>query len=190
MPTFYEGSPIVQASFTINQEDFIKAYYEKENNKSFLSRREVKGGIFLSLILLTILTIPKFYASFGTFFTPAVFILLFLILFYLFVFVQPNEIKKTAQRIYDTNAFLQLENKVSIYRDSLIYENQFEKYSQFLTDFDFCMESEDYFILIGGERSLFIIKKSVMEKRDIEKLSQSLSSFFTTRYIKIKVGYQ
>ena len=190
MPTFYEGDPVVQISYTLERDDFVEAYYEEKNYRSFFSRREVKGGIFLSLILLIILTIPSFYAKYGTFFTPAVFIALLLVLFYFFVFTQTEEMKKTAKKIYDTNCFLKLENKVSVYRDSLIYENQYEKIVQYLTDFVFCMESSSFFILKGGEKDLLILKKEGLDQRTVQKMRETFSSSFASKFIQIKVGWK
>ena len=186
MPTFYEGPPIAEFSFSISQEEFIKAYYQFNNNKSFFSRKEVRGGIFISLILLTLCTIPHFIKKFGTFFFSSIFIFLFVFLFYFSVFVQPAEIKKDAKKIYETNGFLKLENTVVLYRDTLIYKNQYEEFSQYLTDFSFCMESSEYFIFKGGERDLLIVKKENLDEKTIALISENLYSFFTSNYIKIK----
>ena len=72
MPTFYEGAPILEASFKINKDLYTESLYKEEISKSILKRKEFKASFFIFLALLFGINIPNFYRNYGDFIFPIV----------------------------------------------------------------------------------------------------------------------
>ena len=172
-------------NFRIEKEEYAEAFRAVSSRKNLLGRREVRGGILLSLILITVFTIPASIGKYGTFYTQAILIAVFLLLFYLLVFWDADQERKTAERDYETNALLKLENSVSLYRDSLVYQNAYETYSHYLSDFSLCVETENMFVFAGGERDLLIVKKEGAEAEALIRAGENLRDFYTARYFRV-----
>ena len=186
MPTFYEGEPLAVFSFTISEQDYEEAYYLQQNFRSAMHRKETKVAICLTAALLFAALIPYFYRKFGSFWIPAIGIILSIWIGIFFLILQPKAFRRMGSEIYQSNRLLQLVNTVSVYRDSLIYENENEKFSQYWTDFEQCLETEIMFFFVGGERNLLILKKDGLSLEDQKRLSEHFQSIFVSKYRQAK----
>lgn len=186
MPTFYEGKPVEAIEQTVSAADYASAYYSVQSSLSLMHKREVKAGICVTLAVITGTVIPVYYARFLTFWGPFCGIFIFLALAAIFFFVQPNDIKSWAEELYRSNPLLSLPQKVTVYRDSLVVENEYEQFTEYWTDFSGCIETRDAFVLNGGrERNLLVLKKSGLSEEQKNRLSAHFSDTFASHYRKI-----
>ena len=186
MPTFYEGKPIEVVEQNISAADYASAYYWVQSSFSLMHKREIKAGICLTLAVITGSIIPGYLARFSTFWGPVCVILILLGVAVVFFFVQPNDIKNWAAELYRSNSLLELPQKIDIYRDSVIMQNEREKFTQYWTDFSGCVETKDAFVIHGGrERNLLIVKKYGLSEEQKSKLSAHFADTFASRYQKI-----
>lgn len=186
MPTFYEGKPLALFDFKMEESEYAQAYYLKQNFRSKFHRQEIKVGICVTLVVLFAATIPFFNGKFGSFWIPASAVLISILFGIYFILLQPKSIQKLGAEIYRSNQLLSLENTVSIYRDSFIYKNSYETITQYWTDFDQCIESETMLLFIGGERTLVVLKTSVLSAENRDRLSEHFQSVFASKYQKAK----
>lgn len=185
MPTFYEGNPVDILQQDISAEDYAAAYYTAQESFSLLHKKEVKAGLCLTAAIVIGSFIPIYRTRFSSYWIPAYGIVLAVLLAVLFYFIQPNDIRKWAADVYRSNALLALTEKISIYRDSVIIENEHEQLMEYWTDFSKCVESKSAFIVIGGlERNLLIIKKQGLTEQQINKISAHFGDAFASRYQK------
>ncbi len=185
MPTFYEGKPVEILEQHISEDDYAAAYYAAQESISPMHKKEVKVCVCLSAAAVIGSLIPLYHTRFSTFWVPVCGIILALLLAVLFYFVQPNDIKKWASELYRSNPLLALPEKISIYRDSVIIENQHEQLMEYWTDFGKCIESKSAFVVIGGqERNLLIIKKQGLMEEQRNKISAHFADAFASRYQK------
>ena len=185
MPTFYEGKPIEILEQNVSAPGYAAAYYAAQDSLSPMHKKEVKASLCLTGAVVIGSLIPLYRTHFTSFWGPACGIVLALLLGVLFYFIQPNDIKKWAAEVYDSNALLALPEKVSIYRDSVIIENAHEQLMEYWTDFGRCIESKSAFIVLGGrERNLLIIKKQGLTEQQNSKISAHFADAFASRYQK------
>ena len=186
MPTFYEGAPILETSFKIDKDLYIESLYKEEISKSILKRKEFKASFFIFLALLFGINIPNFQRNYGDFIFPIVLMIVCVIFAWFFIYLQPNEIKKLYLKKFETNKFLSLTQKVTLYRDSMIYENEFEKFSLYYTDFDSCFEDDKVVVLIGAKRDFLLINKENLNEAEKVKMSEALKNTFAVKYKRVK----
>lgn len=185
MPTFYEGKPIEIFEQVIDADDYAAAYYTAQEAISPMHKKEVKACLCLSVAAVIGALIPAYHTHSATFWVPFGGIVLAVLLAVLFYFVQPNDIKKWAAQLYRFNALLALPEKISIYRDSVLIENQYEQLMEYWTDFFKCVESKSAFVAIGGrERNLLIIKKQSLTEEQRNQITAHFSDAFASRYQK------
>lgn len=186
MPTFYEGKPIEVVEQTISADEYACAYYAAQSTGSLIHKREVKAGICVTLAVITVSVIPIYLRRFFTFWGPVCTAFVLLGLAAVFFFVQPNDIKSWAEKLYHSNMLLSLPQKISIYRDSVVVENEREQLAEYWTDFFSCIETGDTFVFNGGrERNLLIIKKQGLSEEQRKRLSAHFFNEFASRYHKI-----
>lgn len=185
MPTYYEGEPIAIIEQTVSPEKWADAYYTAWSMLFPIRRKEVKAGICLTVAVLIGSVIPIYRTQFSTIVVPICGILYALTLAAMSYFVQPNGIKRWAQTLYRSNKLLSLPEKITIYRDSVIIENEYEKILEYWTDFAKCIETKDAFVITGGmERSLLTICKHELEREQVTALSSHFANTFAARYVK------
>ncbi|HEX3039630.1 MAG TPA: YcxB family protein [Caproiciproducens sp.] len=185
MPTFYEGSPIAIIEQTVSESEWGGAFYTAQSMLFPIRRREVKAGICVTAAVLIGSVIPVYRFRFSTVVGPVCGILFALALAAAFYFVQPNEIRRWGQTLYRSNALLSLPEKIMVYRDSVVIENQHEKILEYWTDFAKCIETKDAFVITGGlERNLLTIRKSGLPKEQVAALSAHFANTFAARYEK------
>lgn len=185
MPTVYESNPIEVLTVTLNSEDFQTAYNLAEQNISPLHHREVKAGFCLTLAILIGSSIPCYAIHYASYWIPIGAIVVMLVAAAFFYVKQPRIIKKWAAQVYDSNRLLSLKNQMALYRDSMVIENEFEKATEYWTDFDKCLENSGYFVLTGGtNRGMVVIKKQDLSKEQLDKVSVHLQNAFAYRYRK------
>lgn len=185
MPTFYEGSPIAEIDQTVSADEWARAYYIAQSMLFPTRRKEVKAGICVTAALLIGSIIPVYRFRFSTIVGPVCGILFALILAAAFYFVQPNEILRWGRTLYRSNALLAVPEKITVYRDSVVIENEYEKILEYWTDFAKCIETKDAFVITGGlERSLLTICKRGLKPEQVAALSSHFADTFATRYEK------
>lgn len=186
MPTFYEGKPIETVEQTVAAEDYASAYYSVQSSLSLLHKREVKAGICVSLAVIVGSTIPLYYARFLSLFGPVCVIIIFLATAANYFFIEPTAIQNWAEELYDSNALLALPQKITVYRDSVVLENEHETFTEYWTDFYRCIETRGAFIMNGGrERDLLILKKEGLSEEQKSRLSAHFADTFASHYQKI-----
>ena len=152
-----------------------------------MHRKEVKAGICVTAALLIGSIIPAYHARFSTVWAPSCGIFVAVAVGLMFYFVQPNEIKQWAAELYRFNALLALPEKITIFRDSVVVENECEQFLEYWTDFTKCIETKDAFVMTGGpERNLLSIQKSGLTQEQKDKLSVHFADTFASRYQKIR----
>ena len=187
MPTFYESNPIEKLTVTLNSEDFQAAYNLAEQNISPFHHRELKTGFCLTLAVLIGSSIPCYAIHYASYWIPIGAIVVMLAAAIFFYEKQPRIIKKWAAQVFESNRLLGLKNQMVLYRDSMVIENEFEKASEYWTDFDKCLENPGYFVLTGGtNRSMIVIKKQDLSKEQLDKVSVHLQNSFAYRYHKAR----
>ena len=184
MPTFYEGAPVLETSFKIEKDLYVNSLYKNETSLSLFKRKEVKAGICVAIALLFIVNISNY--KFDSFINPIVLAILFLSWAWFYFKTQPNIIMKLYEKRFETNKFLSLSQKVTLYRDSMIYENEYEKFSLYYTDFDFCMEDDKIIVLSGAKRDFLLINKENLTNAEKEKTSEALKNAFAAKYKRVK----
>ncbi len=185
MPTFYEGSPIAEIEQTVSADEWAGAYYTAQSTLFPIRRREVKAGICVTAAVLLGSIIPVYRFRFSTVVGPVCGILFALALAAAFYFFQPNEIRRWGRTLYRANALLSIPEKITVYRDSVIIENEHEKILEYWTDFAKCVETKDAFVIAGGlERNLLTIQKRGLPKEQTDALSVHFANTFATRYEK------
>lgn len=186
MPTFYEGSPIEKIAQSVGSADYAQAYYTAQSTFSPMHRKEVKAGICITAALLIGSVIPVYHVKFSTVWVPVCGIILALVLAAVFYFVQPYEIRRWAAELYQGNALLALPEQITVYRDSVVIENQYEQILEYWTDFAKCIETKDDFVFTGGrERALLTIQKRGLAEEQRSRLSSHFADTFASRYLKI-----
>lgn len=187
MPTFYDNEPIEEICQTISKDEYKEAFYIGDSAVSPMHTKWVKTGICLSAAIIVGSLLPIYRNNFITFWVPSCAFVIFLLLALYFYYIQPKEIKKWGEKIYITSAFLPLPQKIKIYRDSVVLENEYEKILEYWTDFAKCVETNSFYILTGGrERSLLIIKKNGLTPEQNQNISKHFSNEFALRYMKKK----
>ena len=186
MPTFYEGAPILEATFKIEKDLYVESLYKVETNKNFFAKKEIKAGICIATALLFAVNIPNYLRNYGNFIVPVIIILACFLCAWFFASIQPSEIRKLYEKKYETNKLLSLSQKVTLYRDSMIYENEFEKFSLYYTDFDLCFEDDKVIVLCGAKRDFLLINKESLTNAEKEKTSESLKNAFAAKYKRVK----
>lgn len=185
MPTFYEGGPVHTVEQMIGPEDYAAAYAAAQSAVSPMHKKWVKAGICASAAIVIASFIPFYRTKFSSCWAPACGIVLALALGFLFLFVQPGDIRRWAAELYRSNALLALPHKIELFRDSVVFENSCEKILEYWTDFAKCIETPSAFVLTGGrERELLIIKKQGLTNEQREKISAHLAGAFASRYVK------
>jgi len=187
MPTFYESNPIEKLSVTLNSDDFQNSYNLVEQNISPIHHREVKAGFCLTLAVLIGSSIPCYAIHYASYWIPIGAIIVMLAAAVFFYAEQPRIIKKWATQVFESNQLLNLKNEIVLYRDCMVIENEYEKLSEYWTDFDKCLENSGYFVLTSGtNRSMVVIKKQDLSKEQLDRVSVHLQNFFAYRYHKAK----
>jgi len=186
MPTFYDSEPILKTAFTLQKEDFGEAYYLNKNCRTFFSRHEVKTGLCFTCAMIIAAFTPHYTRVYASAWVPIAAIILAVFGMGYFFTVQPQRQKKRGELLFDSNRLLSKENSCLIYRDSLVYENEYEKYTHFWTDFERCTENDRLIVLSGGERALLVIKKENLSPEKKAMLSNHLSETFAVKYRKAK----
>jgi hypothetical protein len=183
MPTFYEGKPIEIIEQSVSSAEWASAYYTAQSSYSLIHRKEIKAGACITAALLIGSIIPSYHYRFSTVWGPACGIFITLALSAVFYFVQPNEIRQWAEKLYRSNAILALPEKITVYRDSVVIENEREQFLEYWTDFAKCIETKDAFVITGGlERSLLTIQKRGMTQEQQSRLSAHFADAFASRY--------
>ena len=186
MATFYEGNPILTFSFTVEEAEYASAYLFKQQYRSFFHRKEWKGGLCVTAAVCFAAMIPSFQVRYGSFWFPAAAMCFCFLMGAYFFFLQPEGLRKFGAEIYRSNLFLRGTHTVSVYRDSMVYKTEREVFSQYWTDFDRCIETEDQILLIGGVRDLMILKKDGISGEQQKQLSAHFASAFASRYRVVK----
>ena len=185
MPNFYESEPIEKITTKLESDDFQKAYLFAEQYISSFHRREVKAGICLTLAVLIGSTIPLYANRFSSYWIPICGVLCALAASAFFFLKQPNIIKKWAKQLFESNVLLRQENEVTIFRDSIMIQNSYEKQQEYWTDFNQCLENSNYYVLVGGmNRNLVVIKKQNLTSEQISTISAHLLNTFARCYHK------
>jgi len=185
MPTFYEMKPVEILEQTMEADEYAAAYLAAQESISSLRKKEVKAGICLTVAAVIGALIPAYHTHSATYWVPIGAIAAAVLLAALFYFVQPSNIKRWAAELYRSNALLALPEKISIYRDSVLIENQYEQMMEYWTDFYKCVESKSLFVAIGGrERNLLVIKKQTLTEEQRNTLSAHFADAFASRYQK------
>lgn len=184
MPTFYEGGPILETNFEIKKDLYINSLYKNEVSQSLFKRKEVKAGICVAVALLFVVNIPNY--KFDSFINPIILAILFFSWAWFYFKTQPGVIMNLYEKKYETNKFLSLSQKATLYRDSMIYENEYEKFSLYYTDFDFCMEDDNVIVLSGAKREFLLINKENFSDDEKEKTSEALKNAFAAKYKRVK----
>ena len=186
MPTYYEGNPVIKIKQVLKRSEFTEFYLVRESFLSPLHHPKVKAGICLTGAMILGSLILWNFRRFSTVWTLSCGILAFLLLGIFFLFVQPNIIGRWAEKVFDSNQLLKLETTISVYRDSVLIENEFESYIEYWIDFERCLETDQLYLLIGGfNRSFLIVSKEEMDKSQRELLSTHFSNVFCQRYRKV-----
>lgn len=187
MPTFYEGGPVEILEFELTQKDYESAYLLQEKYQSPLNRPAVKTGLCITAAAVIISVFPYYLSKFSTVWAPVCGILIFLLLAVFFGYTQPKMTREWAAQVFQSNRLLPLKSTVLIYRDSVVYENEYEKFTEYWTDFSKCLEGDEYFVLTGGfHRPLLILEKNRMNEGQQQALSQHFANAFASRYHKVK----
>lgn len=187
MPTFYESEPIEKITITLNSSDYQNAYLFAEQNISPMHRRSVKTVLCINIAILIASFIPFYANHYSSYWIPICAVFLMLVAAGFFFLEQPRIIKKWAAQIFESNQFLRLSNQMILYRDCIVIENEYEKISEYWTDFDKCLENSGYFVLTGGiNRYMLVIKKQDMSKEQICTVSTHMENTFARHYYKFK----
>ena len=186
MPTYYEGEPILTIKQSLKKEEFREAYLLQEKGFSPFHRPKVKAGICLTAALIIGSSLPFCSRWFSTIFAPVCGILTCLFLACFFVFIQPNFMRNWAEKVFESNRFLKLETSISIYRDSAVMENEWERFTEYWVHFEKCLESDRLYVLIGGiNKSLLVLSKAEMTDFQRQQLTAHFKNTFATRYRKV-----
>ena len=187
MPTFYEGRPIEILETELTRKDYESAYLLQEKYQSPFHRPAVKSGMCATAAVLIISALPYYLSRFSTIWAPVCGILIFVLLAVFFGNIQPRFIREWASQIFESNRLLSLKTTALIYRDSIICENEYEKFTEYWTDFSRCLEGDEYFVLSGGfHRQLLILDKKNMNEGQRQALSQHFANAFASRYHRVK----
>ena len=186
MPTFYEGEPIATFTFQVEESDFQEALFLELNFRSNMHRQEVKVGICATLAIFFAAMIPIFYGRFRSFWMPMIAVGFVVILGLFFLFWQPKSFRQLGAEFYRSNQLLSKKQTASVYRDSLIYQNDCETITQYWTDFDRCIENKSGLLLVGGEHRLLILKTDVLSEEKQKQISEHMQAVFASKYHRVK----
>lgn len=171
-----------------SHEDYIKAFVRWENNLSIWHRRELSSFLMLGIAVILTAGIPIYRLWSVTFFIPGLLILLALMGSFYFWKLKPKEIEQWGQSTFQENALLGLSTQYFFYFEGVFFQNDYEEVREYWSDFEKCVEDDQYFILSGGmERGLLILCKKEMTKQEFIKVRQCLRQAFGPRYFKNKI---
>ena len=104
-----------------------------------------------------------------------------------FLFVQPKNEQAQLEKKFSSNPLLALETTASVYRDSVVLENECEKILEYWTEFQRCFETPRYFVAAGGrERYLWVLDKDALSQEECARVSQLLADAFAAKYRRLK----
>lgn len=187
MVGFYEEEPVQVLEQQLTAEDFEHAVLLYDYSASPIRSPQVRAGLCACMALLVGSLIPWYAARFATVYVPIAGILLFLALALFFVRELPRQHRQRARQLYQSSRLFGVPSTVSVYRDRLMLENEYETLTEFWTDYAGCVENSAYYVLGGGiSRQLLILKKSELEQRQIEELTIHFESAFAGRYRRVR----
>lgn len=184
MPTFYEGEPIATVYQTLKEEAYAKASVFAESYRSVWNRRGVRAAAALTVSALAFSCIPAYRYQYATAWIPIVTGCLAILLAVWFFFVQPENKRKRAVSYFHKNPFWKEPCKISLYRDSVCCDTQYEKICAYWSDYHACYENPEFLVVTGGwDRYLLIIEKKNIPPEQREAVSAHLREQFARRYV-------
>ena len=187
MPTYYEGAPIVNFENEISEEQYVRAWEVYQTRKGVLRGREIKCFFLFAAAALIAIWIPVYRSHFTTFWLPVCGIVICLVLCGYYLFLMPRAVKSHAQEVFRSNRLLGLPDRVEIYRDSFLVQNEYESLSGHWTDFSECLETPGLFVLLQGwDRTLLVIDKEDLPPEKIAVLSGHFSSVYVNKDHQLK----
>ena len=187
MPTFYEGDPLAVVRQTLTAEQYAQAAVLAESHRSIWNRRGVRAAAALTVAALAFSCIPLYRYQYATAWIPLVIGCLAVCLAAWFFWIQPENQRKRAKAVFEQNRFWQEPCQISLYRDSVCCDTPYEKISAYWSDYDACLESPAFWVVIGGwDRWLLIVDKQRTSPEQQEAVSIHLREQFASRYLRIK----
>ena len=183
MPTFYEGEPIAVARQTLTAEQYARAVLFAQNHSSVWNRRGVRAAAALTAAALAFSCIPAYRYQYDTAWIPIVLGCFAVFLAAWFFFVQPENRKKRAMEFFEKNRFWKEPCKITLYRDSVSCDTQYEKIRGYWSDYSACCESEELLVVVGGwDRFLLIVAKEQIPPEQREAVSAHMRGQFAQRH--------
>ena len=187
MPTYYEGEAIAAIENYVSEDDFVSAYVNAQARRGKLQFAKIKAALFGILGVWFLLMIPAYQSSYQNWRLPVCCALVCLFMAAYFLFLLPAETRGTARAVYQSNQLIRMDHTVTLYRDSYQIKNKYETLRGHWTDIRECVETEAYFLLIGGwDRDLLILIKRPLEEEEITKLRSHFEAEFAKRYRRMK----
>ena len=188
MPGFYEGKPAAVVRQKMTGALYTQASLTARRQMFPLTRPGVRAGICVTLALLCLSGTPWYAARYGGVWAPVALEVLLLLLAAFFLFVQPKNEQAQLEKKFSSNPLLALETTASVYRDSVVLENECEKILEYWTEFQRCFETPRYFVAAGGrERYLWVLDKDALSQEECARVSQLLADAFAAKYHRLKV---
>ena len=150
MPGFYEGKPAAVVRQKMTGALYTQASLTARRQMFPLTRPGVRAGICVTLALLCLSGTPWYAARYGGVWAPVALEVLLLLLAAFFLFVQPKNEQAQLEKKFSSNPLLALETTASVYRDSVVLENECEKILEYWTEFQRCFETPRYFVAADG----------------------------------------
>lgn len=180
------GQEAVTAVQTLTERDFLEAYRAVKICGSPLRRRGVRAGICLTAAALAASVIPSYYRIFLSAQIPVCVVAVFLTAAAAFWFLQPAAESRYAERLFRACPLMALPSEIRVEYDRVTVKSERERYTEYWTDFAFCVETPGLFAASGGcERRLLIVEKNSLSQEETVRLQALLSNGFAGRYHRI-----
>lgn len=176
----------VTVTQTLTEKDVISAAAAVKYFASPMRRRSIRTAVCLTVAVLAASTIPASLNFFGTAWIPITVASIAAAAAALIWFLQPVLEARRAEQWFRSCPLAAQPSKVTVFRDHVVLESEYEKITEYWTDFTLCAETKDIIAAgCGTERALLVVKKQGLSKEEAEQLSSFFRYAFEVRYFKI-----
>ncbi len=164
-----------------------KAYMLSHMRRGRLKGKEWKATVFFVVWLMCMfyMSVNRFHMSANPVPLGISIICLYMMTYYLFIL--PKRVMLEGEHIYKSSHMLCRSEKITVTRDGYTLQNKYETLCGYWTDMTDCIETSEYFLLLGEySKRLIIVSKKSIDDEKTECLRDFFKKTMTVKYRKVK----